>query len=235
MHVFFLLLVSAGAAVATKTTKPPTVYWVSNPTLAGETFLVAGAGLAGAKASLSGGATATATATPSTTWNMSMKLVLPKGCGPPCLLRVTGADGAVAQTVAVNAPDLWWASSSAPAGSQSSLKSHAYGGSGSGTAVALLATGQLLRVFGRSLGWRGGACVSAGTFPAPLSTTVLRLLPQGQGANSVGAVGITVGAVSANCYEAAFKLSGAHPGKYLCPGCPVFGVVKAPLKNTINS
>ena len=74
---------------------------------------------------------------------------------------------------AVNAPDLWWASSGAPA-------AHA-GDSGSSTrpaAVTLSAADHVLRVFGRSLGWRGGACVNASLDPAPLSGTVLRLLPR---------------------------------------------------------
>ena len=84
---------------------PPSVYWVATPVLAGDTVLIAGAGLANASISLNGPGFGPA-ASPAEVWAQSVKTVPPAGCGPPCNLTINTAGHST--VVAVNAPQLAW-------------------------------------------------------------------------------------------------------------------------------
>jgi len=82
-------------AVAGGTGSPtPSVYWLSSPTLANETLMVAGAGLAGATALLCTdplcASPLSGTSFEAVTWEQSLQLVLPLLLPPPVYLRITG-------------------------------------------------------------------------------------------------------------------------------------------------
>ena len=110
---------------------PPSIYWLSSPTLGNETLVVAGAGLDGATATLCSSANCTGAinlAHPAAVaWEQSVQLVLPANIQPPVFLRVTAkasagqgqgqgqGQGPPSATVAINAPELWWATSGRPA------------------------------------------------------------------------------------------------------------------------
>ena len=81
--------IGAGAAAPT-----PAVYWMSSPTYANETLLVAGAGLSGTSAVLcKDAACSTTVATPAAavSWEQSVQLVLPLTITAPLFLRISAA------------------------------------------------------------------------------------------------------------------------------------------------
>lgn len=107
---------------------PPVVYWVSSPTLANETLLVAGAGLSNVTVSLctgtstdegghvhSAGQPQTCAPVSAAVWEQSVQVVLPQGLAPPASLRIEEerASGAIVD-VPVNTPEVQWATSGVP-------------------------------------------------------------------------------------------------------------------------
>lgn len=162
--------------VALRSLPPPSVYWVTSPTLANETLVVAGSFPASATTTrlckTRDCAAGSQIPTPPTTssWTNSIKLVLPAGCGPPCFLQITGG-GSDHAVVAVNAPDVWWALSGAPTrgAAEESTRMKLSNQPLSATATV----GDTIRVFGRSLGWSADStsCLSAAEAPKPVPTT----------------------------------------------------------------
>ena len=74
---------------------PPSVYWVSSPTHANETLMIAGAGLDGAKAEVCCGILDEVVCAPTTatSWQQSVQLVLPLPLAAPTRVRITGKAG----------------------------------------------------------------------------------------------------------------------------------------------
>ena len=70
---------------------PPSVYWVSSPTHANETLMIAGAGLDGVTAELCSPACSVPADTVS--WSQSVQLVLPTPLAAPTRVRITGKAG----------------------------------------------------------------------------------------------------------------------------------------------
>ena len=143
------------------------MYWLSSPTQLNETLLLAGAGFENLKsAQLCSGVDDQKTAVqqqplsctdlPGSAleiWQHSLKVVLPaSGCStPPCRLHLSshggGSGGAAAPTttVEINAPDVWWALTSAPAGAEVGNRTRL----SNSPLVATVLAGAELRVFGR--------------------------------------------------------------------------------------
>ena len=226
------VLVVAMAAAA-RATLAPKVYWVTNPILPGETVMVAGAGFAAAaEASFCGASSSSPRAatlchpSPSSSWESSVKAVLPAGCGPPCTLQIaTGShSGPEAVRVPLNLPDLWWAGSAHPADAAAAPAPPHSSSAAATTAVeAAVPIGGRLRVFGRGLGWTttedvGGSlrCLNSSLPPAASSATILELAPA-EAVAAAAAPAISLHSVAASCYEAAFDLPAEQavpPGLY---------------------
>lgn len=177
----------------------PSVYWTSNPVLPNETLLVAGMGFdllqrSSIRLCLDAACTKTLPTPAFDAWNQSLKMVIPAGCGPPCILQLGN------ETVALNAPDVWWLHAGSPAvGPQRSKWELA-----NAPTMATVHAGDSIRVFGRSLGWdTAGSCISAALAPQPGTKTKLVL----DGST-------TLPAVAAGCYEATFDSTGVVPGSY---------------------
>ena len=184
---------AAHRSVAAALQLPPSVYWVATPVLAGDTILIAGAGLGNASISISGpgfGATAAAAANPADVWAQSVKVVLPAGCGPPCNLTIETAGRSSRTVVAVNAPQLEW-----------------LGNAGRVTR----GEAATLRVFGRGMAWKletgssgaGGAGAwrcAGGRTRQPADSTTLRFGTQ---------PAVVIAAQLATCYEASFAIPAA--------------------------
>ena len=161
----------------------PAVYWVSRPVYSGETLVVAGAGFASSAANSTrfcrdancSTVVANTLRLPSS-WASSLHISVPDACvrEPPCKLAV-GHEPAL--VVDVNGPEVTWSPNRTVAGGY-------------------------LRVFGRSLGWAGGRCISGARLPGPALSTILKL------------GGIAVPAGKANCYEAAFQMPANLSGRF---------------------
>ena len=175
-----------------KLTVPAKVYWASSPTLTNETLVIAGAGLAGTRPTL---CLDPACAWPAphqpaavSSWDHSVKFVLPPSCGPPCYARL--APGAA--VVTINRPEVWWAASGWPLGEDSLV----------GAAITpSVSPGETLRVFGRSMAWSpdGASCADS---KLPAGTRMTRLLLDGKFVSTANA---------ATCYEAAFVMPTTAP------------------------
>jgi hypothetical protein len=100
---------AAFISVMAATLQPPAVYWVSSPTLANETILIAGAGLSNASITSCEDAACTSSTTEVSvvgavhSWEQSVQMVLPLNLCPPLYLKIKTAAGEV--SVAVNKPD----------------------------------------------------------------------------------------------------------------------------------
>jgi hypothetical protein len=208
----------------TAATAAPAVYWAASPTLANETLLLAGAGLANATVRLckdAACATVVAAAPAVDAWQQSLKVTMPVGaCGPPCYAEITGSVGGAKTTVAVNAPDVWWGLSGAP----SQHASTAGRAKLSNEPLALtVGAGDSIRVFGRSIAWSAdGSCVSAALEPAASATTQLMLQAAADGDKSTNSGPIA--AASASCYEASFDSVGLAAGQYTATVRTAWGV-----------
>jgi hypothetical protein len=172
----------------------PSIYWASAPTLVNETLLISGSGFDGAHISLcSGRGSSNCSSAPgeSKVWASSVKVVLPAWCAPPCSVVIT-APGAPAITVVANRPDVWWAASGWPLGSDSPI----------GPSIApVLSAGGTLRVFGRALAWaEDGTCVNSAAQPGAVRTTTLTLT------DAAGTATAAIPSEAASCYEATFEL-----------------------------
>ena len=207
--VCHMLLLAAVAWLAPLTAAAPgpgaasddaVVYWVSTPVLAGDTVVVAGAGLDGAKVTLAGAgsacAAAAAAASGSTTaWAQAVKAVLPVGCGPPCNITIETASAL--RVVEINKPQVAWLM-----GGRSASGSR----SGEPVAASAVSAGGVLRVFGRGLAWSGGEgtgspwrCTSGrASSPTPSTRLVIH--------SASGGVPVEVEAAAANCFEATFHI-----------------------------
>ena len=228
-------------------TAPPAVYWVSAPTLANETVLVAGAGLAGATALWCNTTSMCHPSQPelAEAWESSIKAVMPADCGPPCTLRIvsgtphpassrTGDSAAAAVDVAINVPDLWWATAADPGATgmpRLRAEARAPALSAAPAVEAMVRIGGRLRVFGRGLGWAvdtkgaGHRCRNASLPPAPAAGTTLELELTGTGAAT-----IKLSAAAASCYEANFDLAadlGIPAGRYNAHVRTVWGLSQA--------
>ena len=181
------VLLALLAAIDPSLAPDPSVYWVSTPTLANETIMVAGAFPESVSAKLctakdcSGGSAVPTP--PLTSWAHSVKLVLPEKCGPPCYLSLSGsADDArngsssksSATLVQVNGPDVWWALSGSPSKGVGAADRDYISNKPLQVAVQL---GDTIRAFGRALAWSAdnAACLSAADAPAAVPTTRLAL------------------------------------------------------------
>jgi hypothetical protein len=152
---------------------PMAVYYATAPVLPNETLMIAGAGLRGATAKLCidkdcsspalPGALLPMAAAESTVdaWNKSIKMVLPPaGCGPPCFVQIKATQGTPSTTtVAINQPDIWWATTGSP-GRPIPLAPQPPA-SAIGNVKATVVAGDAVRVFGRSLGWTTTAAAGA--------------------------------------------------------------------------
>ena len=124
MIVFFFLLWSLDSASAGSQRPVASIYWLSSPTHANETLLIAGAGLDQVVPKVCRDAachTVIDKAPHAASWHQSLSLVLPDACStPPCYLvldqAVTGDTLGDDTTIitAVNSPDVWWGLSGAP-------------------------------------------------------------------------------------------------------------------------
>jgi hypothetical protein len=186
----------------------PSVYWVSNPNLAGETVTIAGAGFTQTTevrlCADSACSTPHLAAIPGwiRSWESSVKFIMPttgltppmwaRLCKPPCGRPTVTAP---AYTVAINQPDVLW---------------HAgvvYGAPGGHNAMSPMAStvaiGGTLRVFGRSLAWddSGTTCRSANA-RGPALGTILRI------------AGRQIAATAATCFEASFDTRGVPAGTF---------------------
>ena len=198
------LLAGAGLLLAAGPAAAPSVYWVSSPTLANETLLIAGAGLAGAGLALCRDArcrrVVEARPREAAGWAQSVQLVLPPRISPPLFVQISEPGGGEPTAVAINAPDVWWAISGSPGTMRNgSLQVDAQHPSWINTSVIL---GETVRVFGRSLAWAGSTCISGAAEPGPVATTRL----------TVGGASATASA--ANCYEAAFPTTAFPTGTH---------------------
>ena len=225
------------------------VYYATTPVLPNETLMIAGAGLEGATAKLctdkdcASDASLPMVAAESTVdaWNKSIKMVLPPaGCGPPCYVQIKATQGTPSTTtVAVNQPDVWWASTGSPG--RPTVPAPRPPPSAISDVKATVAVGDTVRVFGRSLGWTTTASAGAQSCwgcaasqlicadgkNAPTATATKLLLTPG---------GLTRETTGATCYEANFDTAGLAPGVYnavsgvllLCAAatCTAFGKKK---------
>jgi hypothetical protein len=205
------LVLTASAAVP-----PPSVYWTSSPTLANETLVVAGS--FASRATMAKLCTTRDCATGSeipippvtSPWTYSVKVILPSGCGPPCFLHIAGPEGGPA-VVAINAPDVWWALSGAPARGVAATTSRPQ--LSDQPLSATVTAGDPIRMFGRSLGWDGSgtSCLSAGPDALrPATTTQLFMASDEDGPTGQPVASAT----AASCYEATFATSSVAPGVY---------------------
>lgn len=213
--------VAANLVAATILAPPPSIYWTSTPTLVNETLLIAGAGLNNTRVRLcldKGCSKLFSDKLVSASWEHSITLVLPKGCGPPCYVRVDrGSDVDGASVQLINAPEPWFAVSSAfasPAPPLSVLP----------TPAATITVGDTIRVFGRALAWDGELCVSGATPPPSSTSTTLHV--------TCNHTTVTLAASAANCWEAAFPTTTATslvPGECTALVQTSRGVASTPL------
>ena len=207
---------------------PPIAYWMSNPTLANETLLIAGAGMAGATVELCsdlGCNTKLASPAPAATWDQSVQLVLPNAVRAPTFVKVSA--GSEAFTMPINAPEIWWAISGQPGVSvNGSLQVNELHPSWVNATIHI---GETVRVFGRSLAWDSmGTCISGREVPVAVSTTKLDV----PGGASVTASG-------ANCFEATFSSDGLPVGTHLATvstewGAAAFGLTILPARPAVT-
>ena len=111
MLPMFMVALAAGASQIPR----PEIYYVTAPTLPNETLLVAGAGLntsTSVRLCRDPKCLDPLSVTP-TVWYRSIQITLPAGCGPPCFLQVDSDSGNLAP-IALNAPDVWFATSGSP-------------------------------------------------------------------------------------------------------------------------
>lgn len=219
----------------------PSVYWVSNPNLVNETVVVAGA-FPGLETTLAlcttpgcdPGSTIHADWTPSP-WPHSVKLVLPSNCGPPCFMQLggpgtarstaiqpQGAELSEKTTIAINAPDVWWALGGSPSHISAASALQSREALSNKPLRVFVSVGDTIRVFGRSLAWNvdNSECLSAANEPQSVATTQLYLAVDEEGRPT----GHAVASASATCYEATFQTTDATgytfpPGDY--PGAVV--------------
>eukprot|EP01052_Picozoa_sp_SAG31_P037870 SAG31_NODE_4961_length_2834_cov_1.793784_2_plen_805_part_00 len=191
------------ARAATTDPVAPAVYWSSNPTLPGETLVISGAGLEGARVALCQGPANCTEISGSavSVWDHSVKLVLPAWCAPGC--QVSMAKQGQTVVVPVNRPHYWWAASEWPLSPDDPLGP---------TITPVVQAGGKLRVFGRALAWSasGGGCISAAGRPTASSTTTLSLVDKEGDAVAV------LPTSAASCYEAEFEIPitvSNHAGK----------------------
>lgn len=180
----------------------PLVHWVSNPTLANETVVVAGSGFSNTTSVTlyrdPGGTVALPFDVDSVAWANSVKFVLPAAATPPCFARLSPSPGASSGyiVVPVNAPDIWWTSGSyLPMTDPDSSRV-------APSITPVVFPMGTLRVFGRSLGWSedGLTCITAAADPAPNPATHITFLPND------GSPLVVVPAAGATCYEASFEV-----------------------------
>ena len=89
----------------------------------------------------------------STSWNKSVKVVLPpSGCGPPCFAQIKDHSGSMI-TVVVNRPDVWWVTTSSPGRPAPPARFK----NPIGQLRVTVQIGDAVRVFGRALGWISNA------------------------------------------------------------------------------
>ena len=154
-------------------------------------------------------------------WQQSTKLVLPASCAtPPCWLELSAGAAGVVASLAVNAPDVWWAMSGTPAAGSPPAP-----GLVAAAVHATIIAGEPLRVFGRSLAWTTAAatpeysaaalrCANASLAPRYNADTVL-VIAKALDARGVALVTPPAGepvttSLTASCYEATFD-SGQFP------------------------
>lgn len=192
------MLVALSSAAAA----PPSIYWTSAPSVSNETLLVAGAGLGGADVRLCDDQHCKTLSKhqPSdvAAWDLSVKFTLPTLLQPPCYVNVANTAGNI--TFALNRPDVWWASTGAPA-------RHPPDNSSANAAVLspMIIAGDAagLHVFGRAIGWAaGGTCINA---TQPVATPSTQLLLDD---------GTRVPAAEATCFEARFDTTSLRAGVY---------------------
>ena len=185
--------------------------------------MVAGAGLEGATATLctdkdcrSPVALASEAGPAVDAWNKSLKMLLPPaGCGPPCFIQIKAKQGsATTTTLAVNQPDIWWATTGAPgkavAPSPQPLPSAI------GDVKATVAAGDSVRIFGRALGWTS-ATTAAACWDCDATEIICadgKNAPTATATKLVLAGGPTLETSGATCYEANFNTAGVAPGVY---------------------
>jgi hypothetical protein len=174
----------------------PSIYWMSSPVYANETVLIAGAGLDQATAELCADAACASkipTAVAIDSWEQSLKMVLPGSSAfvPPVFIKITGITKEEV-TVAINSPDVWWATG----GRAEAHKGNNRSRSKPSEVNATVFVGDRLTVFGRSLGWtkvaEGLTCIDAKSPQSTKSTTL-----------AVGTKSLS--AVSSTCFEASFE------------------------------
>ena len=170
----------------------PAVYWSASPVLAGESVLIAGAGLGTVDVKLCTGTSENCVAMDRfavAVWQQSVQFSLPARCAPAAqtrcwaLICATNTSILCAPPVALNAPDVTW--SIIPTGEHS-----------------------VLRVFGRSMAWDGETCLNSTVRVAAPGTQLL--LSSAAGALLPLAA---VPATAATCFEAEFRLN-LTPGRY---------------------
>lgn len=134
---------------------PPAVYWLSSPTYANETLLIAGAGFAGSivqicthgEACLSAGTRSGVwlDAPDARVWEQSVQVVLPSPLPAPSFISIDSGS----EIVQINRPDVWWVTtgrpSTLPSGTFQLDKNHP------SWMNATVTRGDTVRVFGRSL------------------------------------------------------------------------------------
>ena len=90
--------------------------------------------------------------------------------------EITGSAGGAKTTIAVNAPDVWWALSGAPAQAGATATAADRSKLSNEPLALTVRAGDPIRVFGRSLAWTAdGNCVSAAGTPPP-GIVVLQLM-----------------------------------------------------------
>ena len=218
----------------------PVVYWASSPTHVNETLLLAGAGLtdgndytwcsnnnSSADTTTAAAAAAAAAAVACSPADVhgtgsSLTAVIPASRRNHPVTPLSLHKGRTT-LFRVNEPDVWWSMSSSPASIhlpapvrpskpcqlQTCLKQNLSNTPRSVT----VATGDDLRVFGRSLAFDNtGRCYSAAGAPRPAAQTVLTL---GRGGGTMSAhAPAPVTSHAATCYEAAFSTVGIPAGRY---------------------
>lgn len=146
-------------------------------------------------------------------------------------MEITNEGGA--KTLAnVNAPDIWFALAGSPAATLPTPDPTSRAAFSNAPRIATVTSGDVLRVFGRSLGWGpssgarlGLQCLSTAVTPGPVATTTLTwgnsaatasttAAAVAAGAGTISRHGTSVSAVWANCHEAAFSTAGVAPGVY---------------------
>ena len=198
----------------------PSIYWSASPTLANETLLLAGAGLAGVSTAVrfcNDSICSLPMSAAADVWEHSVQVVVP-ACGPPCHVELTSKAGLV--KVPLNEPDVWWATTARP--SALNFSRSAYDPLLIGR-QASVRVGERLRVFGRSLSWDTSTqhCTSGAPRPTPGTTLTLHqqlwMAGEAEAVTSAGeAPTAEVPSSAAGCYEAAFLLPTSLPmGDYL--------------------